>query len=100
MRTERIALGSGEAVGHVADAGPVKIVFATTANGLVGCGAFDVLALDRFRLPAARVSGVATVAELLAGKVNLVNESAKAAGVAAGMSGREALEKMGRRAEG
>ncbi len=94
MHGEPIELKGGAATGYAAEAGPVNIVFATAGHGLVGCGAFDVDALDRFSLAAARVSGIASVAELLAGKVNRVNAAAAARGVAVGMTGREALDRM------
>jgi uncharacterized protein YunC (DUF1805 family) len=63
----------------------------------VGCGAFDVAALEKFGYPAARVraeagSRIATIDDLLSGAVFGTNPSAERYGVFAGMNGREALD--------
>lgn len=77
--------------------GPVNLVGVVTARGLVGCGAIDVAALEKFSYPAARVrpvSGpsISTVADLLAGLVKEANEGAKREGIVVGMTGKEALD--------
>jgi uncharacterized protein YunC (DUF1805 family) len=66
---------------------------------MVGCGAFDVAALDKFGYPAARVksiggSSISTIDDLLAGVVKDVNAAASKRGVKIGMSGREALDRI------
>jgi uncharacterized protein YunC (DUF1805 family) len=96
---ERIQLINKEADGYVIPLGPVNLVNVVTDVGMVGCGAFDVAALDKFGYPAARVKptggdSVATIGDLLAGEVKDANEAATRLGVKLGMSGREALERM------
>ena len=65
---------------------------------MVACGALDVVALERFNYPAVKVkakgTSIATVDDLLAGEVREVNHFAQQRGIKAGMSGREALEKI------
>jgi len=73
-------------------------VFVKTDTGLVGCGAFDVLALEKFGYPAAKVTtasgtpSIAGIDDLLSGEIIVANGPAKKLGVLPGMSGREALE--------
>jgi uncharacterized protein YunC (DUF1805 family) len=96
---ELVMLKNGKGKGFVIPAGPVNLVGVIAGRGLVGCGAFDVAALDNFGYPAARVrprSGpsIATVDDLLSGEIKEANRSAQALGVMAGMSGKEALDLM------
>jgi uncharacterized protein YunC (DUF1805 family) len=64
----------------------------------VRCGVLEVLALEKFGYPAAKVkakgASVSTIADLLEGEVIVVNAPAQILGVRAGMSGREALERL------
>ena len=99
MHHEKVQLMHKKADGYIISLGPVNLVNVVTDKGMVGCGAFDVAALDRFDYPAARVKSahggsIATIEDLLAGVVNDVNAAAITCGVAAGMSGREALDRM------
>jgi uncharacterized protein YunC (DUF1805 family) len=94
MKQIPIQAGKKHAVGYVVELGPANLVFATTDVGMVACGAFDVAALDKFNYPAAKVTGVATVDELLAGTVKEANAAARTRGIEAGMTGRAALERL------
>jgi uncharacterized protein YunC (DUF1805 family) len=94
MIQELITLKGKTANGYVVDLGPVKLVYAITDTGLVGCGAIDVLALDRFNYPAARISGVASLDDLLNGKIKEANEHARQRGIEPGQTGRQALERL------
>jgi uncharacterized protein YunC (DUF1805 family) len=47
---ETIRLKNSEATGFVAPLGPVNLVWVVAPKGLVGCGAFDVRALERLEL--------------------------------------------------
>ena len=83
----------------VVPAGPVNLVFAVGERGLLGCGAIDAGALQRFGYPAARVRpttgpSIETIDDLLDGEVTEANESAQALGVAVGMIGRAALARL------
>jgi uncharacterized protein YunC (DUF1805 family) len=99
MHHEKVQLMHKQADGYIIPLGPVSLVNVVTDRGMVGCGAFDVAALDRFDYPAARVKSahgepIATIEDLLAGVVNDVNAGAITCGVAVGMSGRDALERL------
>ncbi|MDY6987138.1 MAG: YunC family protein [Thermodesulfobacteriota bacterium] len=99
MFHEKIQLTNKEVDGYVMPLGPVNLVYVTTDTGMVGCGAFDVAALDNFSYPAARVrptrgSSIATTEDLFVGEVKDANEAATSLGVKIGMSGREALDHM------
>ena len=96
MIQEKVAYKEGEADGYVIPLGPVSLVLAVGKRGMVGCGAFDVLALDKFDYPAARVkptrrSSIASLEDLLAGEIKDANLAAARLGVKVGMSGKEAL---------
>jgi len=97
MEGVRISLTEKEAEGFVIPLGPANLVFAKAGRGLVGCGAIDVAALERFGYPAARVRpadgpSIRDLDDLLAGTVVLANGPATALGVVPGMTGKEALE--------
>jgi len=99
MIYEKVLLTTTQADGYVIPLGPLNLVCIVTHNGMVGCGAFDVVALDNFKYPAARVkspsgTAIATIDDLLSGVVKEANAAALAHGVNVGMSGREALEKL------
>jgi len=97
MHEETVFLRNSEGKGFVIALGSVNLVGVVAARGMVGCGAIDVMALDKFRYPAARVrpsSGpsISTVEDLLEGIVKDANNAAQELGVAVGMSGKEALD--------
>ena len=99
MLHKKVPLTNKQAEGYVIPLGPVNLVNVVTDVGMVGCGAFDVAALDKFNYPAARVKSakggsITTLDDLLAGIVKEANAVASKLGVKVGMSGREALEKM------
>jgi uncharacterized protein YunC (DUF1805 family) len=79
--------------------GPVSLVYAKTAKGILACGAIDPAALQKFGLPAARVKpvgspSITSLADLLAGEVREANDAAQALGVTVGMKGREVIAKL------
>lgn len=99
MLHEKVRLTNKQADGYVIPLGPVNLVSVVTDMGMVGCGAFDVSALDHFGYPAARVkatggTSVATIDDLLVAEVKDANAAAIKLGVKVGMSGREALDCM------
>lgn len=97
MKYERISLGHKVGEAFTIPLGLVNIVFIATDKGMVGCGAFDVKALDKFGYPAARVKPsqrdiIETINDLLAGTIKDVNNAAKELGIVEGMAVKEALE--------
>jgi uncharacterized protein YunC (DUF1805 family) len=99
MLQEPIHLKNSEAAGYVIPLGPVNLVWGIARRGMVGCGAFDVRALEKFGYPAARVRpvgshSVATIRDLLSGEISEANSGAEAMGVQVGMSGKEALNRL------
>ena len=99
MAIQKIELPSGEAYGYVVELKGVNLVFAVAGGGMLGCGAFNVMVLDKFDYPAATVRStdgtpIASIGDLLAGEVNAANEAAERIGVRQGLRGREALELM------
>ena len=99
MIYEKVELKNKQADGFVIPLGSLNLVGVITDIGMVGCGAFDVLALDNFSYPAVRVksakgSAIATIEDLLAGIVKDANAGATKLGISAGMTGREALDLM------
>lgn len=97
MEFTEIRLSKKRADGFVIPIGPANLVAIKTDVGLVGCGAFDVAALDSFSYPAAKVRpslgpSIVDTDDILTGVVKEVNRSAFGRGIRTGMTGREALE--------
>ena len=92
-----IQLNTKKAVGFVVPLGPANLVAVRTDVGLIGCGAFDVTALDSFSYPAAKVRpacgpSIVDTNDILTGIVKEANRSAMGRGIKTGMTGRQALE--------
>jgi uncharacterized protein YunC (DUF1805 family) len=97
MEFIEVRLSRKRADGFVIPLGPANLVAVKTDVGMVGCGAFDVAALDSFSYPAAKVRpalgpSIADTNDILAGIVKEANRSAMGRGIRTGMTGREALE--------
>ena len=96
MQQTDVHLTKKTAQGYVIPFGPVNLVTVLTDVGMVGCGMFDVSALDSFSFPAAKVraatGSVVTIDDLMKGTVKEANRSAMSRGIATGMTGRQALE--------
>jgi len=97
MLTERVPLQNSIGEGFVIPLGLVNLVGVVARNGMVGCGAVDVAALERFGYPAARVrpstgGTIENVADILSGIVKEANGHAQGLGIREGMTGREALD--------
>jgi uncharacterized protein YunC (DUF1805 family) len=93
---EQIILPHKNAIGYAIPLGPVSLVFVITDIGMVGCGAFDVMALERFGYPAARARTlqgrpIVTLQDLLEGLIKDTNPQASARGIREGMPVRDAL---------
>ena len=99
MEEKKFSLDGKEVTGYIIPIGPVNLVFAQTNKGLVGCGAIDVIALEKFKIPAVKVrpttaDSVRNIDDLLTGVVALANSFAKEAGIVQDISGEEALKKL------
>lgn len=97
MNHTKVELTRKEADGYIIPLGAINLVNVVTDVGMVGCGAFDVGALNNFGYPAAKVrpsqgSSIATIEDLLKGIVKEVNPAAEKLGLKVGLTGREALE--------
>jgi len=97
MKQSEVRLSRKVAKGFVIPLGPANLVAIKTEVGLVGCGAFDVAALDSFSYPAAKVRpsvgpSIVTTDDILTGIVKEANRAAVSRGIVNGMTGREALE--------
>lgn len=97
MQQEKIRLLNSDGMGYVVPLGPVSLVWVIAANGMIGCGAFDVEALQKFSYPAARVrpvrgTSIGTLDDLLAGEIKDANPAAVQSGIFIGMTGKEALD--------
>jgi len=97
MVHQKVQLANKQATGYIIPLGSVNIVCVITDVGMVGCGVFDVMALDAFNYPAVRVKSttgnpIANIDDLLAGMVKDANTEAIKLGINAGMPAREALD--------
>jgi uncharacterized protein YunC (DUF1805 family) len=97
MEQVPIKLTRKMAEGFIIPLGPANLVAIKTDVGLVGCGAFDVAALDSFSYPAVKVRpaigpSITDTDDILKGIVREANRSAMGRGIKTGMTGRQALE--------
>ena len=97
MEQVEIQLTRKIADGYIIPLGPANLVAVMTNVGMVGCGAFDVAALDSFSYPAAKVRpaigpSIVDTDDILKGIIKEANRSALGRGVRTGMTGRQALE--------
>ncbi len=97
MNHIKIQLTKKQADGYVIPLGTINLVNVVTDVGMVGCGAFDVAALNNFGYPAAKVrpsmgSSIATIDDLMQGIIKEVNPAAEKLGLKVGITGREALD--------
>ena len=97
MQQIDVHLTKKTAQGYVIPFGPVNLVTVLTDVGMVGCGMFDVSALDSFSFPAAKVRpaigpSIVDIDDVLKGIVKEANRSAMGRGIKNGMTGRQALE--------
>jgi uncharacterized protein YunC (DUF1805 family) len=86
MIHEAVQLTNKQADGYVISLGALRRVNVVTDTGMVGCGAFDVMAPDNFGYPAARVksatgSRIATIEDILSSIVKYANAAAIKRGV-------------------
>lgn len=97
MEQKIVQLKGKKADGYVIPLGRVNLVNVATDVGMVGCGAFDIMALNNFDYPAAKVrpaqgGSISTIDDLLEGIIKEVNPAAERLGVKIGQTGREALD--------
>lgn len=93
-----IPVGNRVATGVKVELPKTRLVAITTDKGYIMCGALDVALLnnqlgDR-RIVAGRALGVRGFDDLLTRPLESVTRSAEELGIRAGMTGREALERM------
>ena len=97
MIEETIPLRHSDGKGFVIPLGSINLVAVVAKNGLVGCGAFDVSALNNFSYPAAKVRpvtgpSVVTISDLMSGEIKETNAAAQKYGITTGMTGKAALD--------
>lgn len=98
MIQKKIRLTRKEAESYVIPFGKFNMVAVVTDIGMIGCGMFDVFALDHFDYPAARIKSsteggiIANVDDLLKGIVKDANNAAQNRGIKIGITGRQALD--------
>ena len=72
---------------------PVAILL-IAKKGLIVCGNFDINAMEKRGVTAARVLGLTKIEDALNAKIESCTIKAKKLGVTKGMNGKEALKKM------
>jgi len=97
MEQVEVHLTRKNAIGYIIPLGPVNLVAIMTDVGMVGCGAFDVAALNSFSYPAAKVRpaigpSIMDTDDILKGIIKEANRAAIGRGIRSGMTGRQALE--------
>jgi len=92
-----VRLQNSVGTGFIIPLGPVNLVAVYTKYGFVGCGAFNVSALNNFGYPAARVKpsgfgAILGIEDILTGTITEANEAAQKYGIKNGMNGKDALD--------
>lgn len=70
------------------------IIVLIAKKGLIVCKNFDIDALDKRNVTAARVKGLTKIEDALEARIESCTSKARALGIAEGMAGREALMKL------
>ncbi|MDV0443285.1 YunC family protein [Methanorbis rubei] len=83
---------SGDA--YCVEFGPANLIFAKTSEGFVGCGFFDLSVFEKLGIPAAKVTEISTIEDLLRKNVTAATPAAIKLGAKPGVSGEEALTKL------
>lgn len=92
--SEKLVIGGKEYRGDRIELPKCALLVIQGEKGMLGCGYVSLAAAEKFGDALATVSGVATYEDMLAAEVKGVSAAAAALGVKAGMTGREALERM------
>ena len=99
ITTQPVITEAGFATGLSMEWEGGQIVIIVAEKGLVACGAIDVRVMDAFNAVVAVAKGtpqspLKTPDDLLAAKIVDATSEAKELGIAAGMGGKEALDKI------
>lgn len=93
-----IPMANGVAVAVEVHLPKTKLLAVTAGDGYIMCGALDVRLLDERlasrQIVAGRAVGVRTIDDLLSAPLESVTQAAAARGITAGMTGREAIERL------
>ena len=94
IKIEQIPLKNGMEVGIKFELRNAPLLLISAIKGYVMCGYLNIQTANYLGDVAAKVTGVSTFDDVLGSKVVEVSKKAKGIGIAEGMTGREALEKM------
>ena len=91
---DNISLNGQTVYGSTIELFGAKLMVIKTSRGMLGCGYLNVQTAEKLGHALAVVTGVASYGDMLKAEVKLCSAAAAALGVAPGMTGAEALEKM------
>ncbi|MCZ0861320.1 MAG: DUF1805 domain-containing protein [Methanocorpusculum sp.] len=74
--------------------GPANLIFAKSSAGFVGCGFFDLAVFEKLGIPAAKVTGISTIEDLLKSPVSAATPAAVLRGAKTGVTGEEAIRRL------
>ncbi|VVB96669.1 Uncharacterised protein [uncultured archaeon] len=94
MIVEQINLENGSALGLKMDMGNAPLLVIRAGCGFVMCGYLNMDIADKLGDVAVRVTGVKTFEDVLNTKAVDVSMAAKSLGITAGMTAKDALNKM------
>ncbi|MCZ0861870.1 YunC family protein [Methanocorpusculum vombati] len=76
------------------DLGVARLIFAKSSAGFVGCGFFDLAVFEKLSIPAAKVTGIFTIEDLLKSPVSAATPAAVLRGAKTGVTGEEAIRRL------
>ncbi len=94
MLVEQVTLENGCALGLKLDMERAPLLVIRAKKGFVMCGYLNMDIANKLGDVAVRVTGVKSFEDVLNAKAVDVSEAAKKLGIAVGMTGKEALNKM------
>ncbi len=94
MLVEQVNLENGCALGLKLDMEHAPLLVIRAKKGFIMCGYLNMDTANKLGDVAVRVTGVKSFEDVLNAKAVDVSEAAKKLGIAAGMTGKEALNKM------
>jgi uncharacterized protein YunC (DUF1805 family) len=94
MLVEQVNLENGCALGLKLDMERAPLLVIRAKNGFIMCGYLNMDVANKLGDVAVRVTGVKSFEDVLNAKAVDISEAAKKLGITAGMTGKEALNKM------
>lgn len=79
---------------YCVELGPANLIFVKTSGEFVGCGFFCLAVFEKLGIPAAKVTGISTIEDLLRAPVTAAMSAAVLRGAKPGVTGEDAVLRL------